>query len=227
MSIQRGIYMKRLRGFTLSELMIAITVLGVLCAITLPMMMNNNPNQNKMMMKKAYYTITDVVSDLINDPLLYPEVGSDGTEYVGFDNKESVTVSGTTYSGATKFAELFAQKLNLDGSVVDSCPVGDIADGTLSRDCRSFKTQDGMEWEITETIKHLTGGKRYYFRNIYVDINGDKAPNCIQEDDSCSTRTSNFDKFYVEVSDNGQITIPDSQTWFADAIQVSSSLTGD
>jgi len=65
--------MKKLRGFTLTELMIALVVLGILVAVVAPAIMKTRPNKNKMMVKKAYYIAEGVVSDLINNPELYPD----------------------------------------------------------------------------------------------------------------------------------------------------------
>ena len=47
--------MKRFnKAFTLSELLIALGVIGILCAILLPVIFNLMPNQNTMMAKRAY-----------------------------------------------------------------------------------------------------------------------------------------------------------------------------
>lgn len=224
------------KGFTLSELMVAMAVLGVLCAVVLPMVMNNNPNQNKMMIKKAYYTVSEIVSDLINDEALYPTIGEDETVYVGFDNQESVNLHGKTYSGESKFAELFATKLNLDSEVEDSCAdfvsVGENETGETSKKCRSFTTQDGMIWDITESKAQIMVGNKKIeskVRRIRVDVNGDAPPNCTQDTitPACSKRTNNFDQVTINVADNGKISIPNVQTWAQEAIEVSSSLTGD
>ena len=46
--------MRRLKGFTLTELMIALAVIGILVAIVTPTIMKTRPNKNKMMIKKTY-----------------------------------------------------------------------------------------------------------------------------------------------------------------------------
>ena len=211
-------------AFTLSELMIALTVLGILCAILLPAIVRTMPNQNKVMMKRAYYTTANIVSDMINDANLYPSVDSSGNTKVGFDNLESVTYNGKTYSSYSKFISLFAAHLNIDGEINETCS-GSGSGATIpgnSKYCRIFTTPDGILWTLkaTNSIEMLTRTN-----TITVDVNGDKKPNCMQGDDSCSTRTSNFDRFSMEISDDGTITIPEEQTWAREALQVSSSLT--
>ncbi len=217
-------------AFTLSELMIALTVLGILCAILLPAIMNAMPNQNKIMMKRAYYTTATVVSDLINNPNLYPSINSSGDSTVGFDNTDSVTYGGNTYSGETKFIELFAAHLNIDGDIEDECsdfsiPSQDDLQVASWSACRTFTTPDGISWDLrTPSGTSITYGKLTY---IYVDVNGDNKPNCLEGDTSkdCGNRTKNFDQFYMIVAQDGAITIPESQTWAREAIHVSSSLT--
>ena len=45
--------MKKYLGFTLAELMIAMLVLGILLAITMPLMAKRQVNKNKIFIKKA------------------------------------------------------------------------------------------------------------------------------------------------------------------------------
>ncbi len=244
----------RKTAFTLSELMIALTVLGLLCAALLPAIVRTMPNQNKVMIKRAYYTTANIVSDMINDPNLYPPIDSNGFSKVGFDNMDEVTYGGETYGGAitndgkgafAKFISLFAAHLNIDGEIEDSCPSSSGGSGSDDsyecedledcppipslpggssgwKYCRLFKTPDGIHWDLrtihqVETFTTKT--------TIGIDVNGNKKPNCMQGDDSCKTRTSNFDRFSMEISDDGTITIPEEQTWAREALQVGSSLT--
>ena len=219
--------MRKFKAFTLTELMIALTVIGVLSALVLPMLSNNSPNRNKMMMKKAYYTITDVVNDMINDTTLYPEIDSSGNEYVGFDNLQSACNAGGC-SGVGKFPSLFPRQLNIDG---------DITYGS-EQSYSYFTTNDGMSWVIhseklakaslpTE-VSDVEAGDTQVLQTITVDVNGDKKPNCWQGTDSaCSDRTDGFDQFKVYVSQSGKVIPASGQTWFIEAIGVGSDLNGD
>ena len=218
--------MRKFNGFTLVELMIALAVIGVLSALVIPMLSDNSPNRNKMMMKKAYYTISDVVSDLINDTSLYPEIGSDGTEYVGFDNLEEHGGK----SGVAKFPALFPKRLNIDGSVSYQ---GD------NKNTSIFTTEDGMTWVINSTqkaksslpteVSDVEEGDTQVLQTISVDVNGSKKkPNCEQGADStCPGKTDGFDQFTVYVSQSDKIIPKSGQNWFVDAIGIGSDLNGD
>lgn len=236
-------YMKK-NGFTLSELMIALTVLGLLCAALLPAILRTTPNQNKIMMKRAYYTTANVVSDMINNPNLYPVMNSSGSTTTGFDNMDAVTYAGETYGGDytshgdgafAKFIGLFAAHLNIDGEINKECsttssdpdtPPPIVPGGSSEwKYCRIFTTPDGILWDL-RTIHKVTTSETT--TTITVDVNGDKKPNCLQgdsdADEACKDRTSNFDRFSMVISDDGTITIPEDQTWAREAIQVGSSI---
>ena len=220
--------MKKFKAFTLVELMIALTVIGILSALVLPMLSNNSPNRNKMMMKKAYYTITDVVNELVNDTALYPEIDSSGNEYVGFDNLQSACEAGGC-SGLGKFPSLFPKQLNIDG---------DITYGGSENSYSYFTTNDGMSWvvhsekmtghNIPTEISDVETGDPQIVQSITVDVNGNKKPNCQQGDGGdCEGRTDGFDKFTVYVSQSGKIIPMSGQDWFIEAIGVGSDLNGD
>lgn len=193
------------KGFTMSELMIAMAVLGILLAMVIPTLVNTRPDEFKMLTKKAYYVTEQVVSSLINDPVLYP----DNTMYCptgsvpgktctyGFDDTSSVTYNAETFSGNTKFAKLFAEQLN----VVDT----DETSGNYI-----ITTSDGMTFDFsTDTNSPVktpwtvgTAPKTNY-RNIIIDVNGDKAPNCLETDTNCSRP----DQFRIVIYSNGRIHI--------------------
>lgn len=54
------------KGFTLAEVMIVFTVIGVLTAILIPTLFAASPDQQKLKAKKAYNTLTRAVENLVN-----------------------------------------------------------------------------------------------------------------------------------------------------------------
>ena len=97
--------LKNKKAFTLAELMVCLLLISVLATILLPAIIQNKPNKSKVIFRKAYYIIERVVSELINDDDLYPT--NEEENVMGFANTAEVTYAGKTYSGASKFCNLF------------------------------------------------------------------------------------------------------------------------
>ena len=58
-------------GFTLSELLITVGIVGVVAALTAPAVSNIMPDKNKMMFMKNYKELTTITEKLLQDPELY------------------------------------------------------------------------------------------------------------------------------------------------------------
>lgn len=221
--------MKRFKGFTLSELLIAIGVLGILCALILPMIAGTTPNQNKLMMKKAYNIFTNVTKELINDSVHYPvyygicpDNNTDG--YLGFD-------CGTSNS---KLPYLFSAQLTLaKGRIPDENTLKTNSDysksGTANclgtgSSCFVFETNDGIVWVFPKDT--FTKGSYTDSILIGVDVNGDRDPNCYQGSNTteCKDKDDNFDQFRIELFADGTVKINSQDEWAKDAVQANSSL---
>ena len=153
------IFMKKLKGFTLTELMVAMGVIGILVAVVTPAIMKTRPNKNKMMIKKSFYTAEQIVSTLINDERLYPDMkeicdrgvveGEDPTKVYcafGFDYDNSVKYEGETYAGNTKFTDLFVSRLNVK---------------TEDDTNHIYYTTDGIKWDLSQTIGNADDFDQY------------------------------------------------------------------
>ena len=98
------------KSFTLSEIMISIAVLGVIVAACVPIILSMTPNKNAIMIRKAYYTTEQIVSDLINDENYFPDGDLSDT------TPTPLVGTGITPFEGYKFRCLFASKLNIDDS---------------------------------------------------------------------------------------------------------------
>lgn len=203
--------MRRFKGFTLTELMVALAVVGILVAVVTPAIMKTRPNKNKMMIKKSFYTTEQIVSSLINDERLYPDMRDACGEGVvvgttdiycayGFDYTEPVEYEGETYSGDTKFAELFKSRLNVKSEAEGN-------DGLI------FYTTDGVKWDLTglkgawpkgevpgkfdgTTVPDNTGV-------ILIDVDGDDGINQREKDSDADS----FDEYEIQLLSNGKLRI--------------------
>lgn len=214
--------LKNKKAFTLAELMVCLLLISVLATILLPAIIQNKPNKSKVMFRKAYYIIERVVSELINDDDLYPT--NEEENVMGFANTAEVTYAGKTYSGASKFCNLFFEKVNTtsgearcnsSGETPSAVPTDEETEG-------SFMTNDGVIWYMPATkvfasedyapvedstdpstgepIPGTPGGA--VEQEIKLDINGISAPNC-----EYSSACENPDRFTVYVRYDGKVRV--------------------
>lgn len=223
--------MKKLKGFTLTELMVAMGVIGILVAVVTPAIMKTRPNKNKMMIKKSFYTAEQIVSTLINDERLYPDMkeicdrgvveGEDPTKVYcafGFDYDNSVRYEGETYAGNTKFADLFASRLNVK---------------TEDETNHIYYTTDGIKWDLSQTVGAWTKGQDTPGKfgdqtnaagvgKITVDVNGDEAPNCRESNENCSA--DDFDQYVIEILATGKMRINQDDAKAVDYATINTSI---
>ena len=238
--------MKKFRGFTLTELMIALSVIGIITAVVTPAVMRIRPNKNKMMIKKAYYTTENIISNLLNDANYY-EDASDNTEatYLGFDVLNETRVQGNTIAENSnrKFAELFASKLN-----VKNCPFNEGYDGSF----KICTTTDGMTWYLPVTtfgggweedtsgleVRDGEGGSvvdpkmKYGDTTIFIDVNGAaNEPNCRQNNktyngfNTSGCDAENFDTFGIKIYEDGKMQIDDADVKATSYVELDTKIT--
>lgn len=220
--------MKRYNNaFTLTELLVALGVVAILCAILMPVIFNLIPNQNTIMAKRAYYTVQTIVSELINDEACYPDKTSSVTDRkIGFDDgagtANCLKWDETYINGGdqnTKFRTLFLDKLGMDH----------VANNTV------FSTSDGINWVFANT-SFSTAATNGGSTSLYIDVNGDEKPNCSNgkgysqlgtTGTDCTKRNSGFDQFHITIYGNGKVEIDNNDKWAIEAVKVSKSLTED
>ena len=117
------------KGFTLAEVLVTLGAVGVIAAITAPMLSSLMPDEHKTKVLKYYKTVQDINQALLNDPFYYydyTEINNE-TRYIklglsSFGNKsrfsglaENVTdyEYNTKYKGSQKYCYLLADKLEL------------------------------------------------------------------------------------------------------------------
>ena len=163
---------KSKNGFTLSEVLIAIGLVGVISAIVFSTLVHNKPNKNKAMFRKAYYIVERAAADMMMDDDNFPTVDVDGSKGIAYfdpsvDPDDQDTYDITKYppyvrnfkNTGKNFCEAFASKLNKASVQEKKCekqkftfkknPNGYASSLTLSP---SFTTSDGIAWFMTANI---------------------------------------------------------------------------
>lgn len=209
------------KGFTLTELMVALAVIGILVAVVTPAIMKTRPNKNKMMVKKTFYATEQIVNSLINDEILYPDMreacrtnqdnGNDIYCAWGFDYVYEANQEGEIYEGENKFGALFKSRLNVSKNVASS------KDGKAPNDTDYypiFYTSDGVKWDLTGTKDAWEDSKKPgTFDNqtsaagigkIFIDVNGDEGPDLACTMDA---GTEDCDQYEIQILANGKLRI--------------------
>ncbi len=177
--------MKRL-GFTLSEVIIALGIVGVIAAITAPLISGIIPDKSKVAVLKAYKMLNDVNEDLLSDMSLYITDGN----CKGFNCTQrplNPAYNDAKYEGANKYRNLLADKFNVstisgnkittkDGTVwtVNSTSSVDIDINPNGKNCTynktSCKNPDQFKFSIDSTTGKVSGNDaltKAYLANPY------------------------------------------------------------
>lgn len=118
------------RAFTLAEIMIVFTVIGILTAILIPALFNSSPDQQKLKARKAYNTLSRAVENLTNSG---PYDTNDGL-------LDSTSFATDEDDRNSFFCNNLAEILNVKSS---DCSEDDANDGitnTSDTDCVAFTT---------------------------------------------------------------------------------------
>lgn len=183
------------KGFSLAEVLVAIAIVGVLAIIVIPLLTKDNPSRNKVIYRKAYNSLAQIVLNMINDDVAYPATQFDNSSPPvpqGFHYTTAITNgNGTT----NKFCFYLSNQLNTVGNI--TCPTtSDPAAAANIATVPIFTMPDGSQWYIRLggndanpsvstgddaqfPMPSATPPATYYATNIIIDIDGPyKGTNC-------------------------------------------------
>ena len=207
--------MKKL-GFTLTEILITMSIVGIVAAISLPALNRAIPDSNKAKVLKAYNTITNINQKLLNDPRLYPgeadcDVHVNGFRCVGVpiewrnlvteryhNNALDGAITNNAFRNMRKYINLFAMNLEISNIPISRNLFAN------STNAANFFTEDGLQWFFL-TEPHLGATISY---TITIDTK--------TTDDDCTydtcTSPEKADRFRFLVDQFGQVTGDDPLT---------------
>lgn len=227
---------KSKKAFTIAEMLICFTVIGVLAAMLIPSIVHNRPNKNKAMFRKAYYIIERVTSELIMDDDDFPSEidGSKGLAY--FDTSEDAT--RTQAKTGEYLCGTFARKINTNSDI--NCSADTAKSSIIGKDGvafangdQSFSTNDGVYWFMSPSIMcdpedtaHNDktspcnmpnaenppcpeAGKKAPYICLYMDVNGPESPNTLVS--TTNADINRADRGWIYVYWNGKVQAPTGQ----------------
>lgn len=169
-------------GFTLAEVLISMSIIGVVASITAPTLINIMPNKDKVQTIKYQKLISEINADLLNNRTLYSEGKWDGSTITvpEYTNTVFITKDNINKLKRNKYAYLLKEKLE----VVNE-------DNPISTEAK-FKTADGYTWDVRTEV---SGSKP---KTIIIDINGNEGPNTVG-----SSSKKYPDQFIFSIDENG------------------------
>ncbi len=201
------------QGFTLAEALVTLGVIGVVAALILPAVNSMRPDQNKVLYLKAHDALGYALSGIASNSKLFPayiqEQKIPCSSYPLINTEAPVEERFADYTGKTKLCNLLALSMNVDSNNIDCSQNSyNFSAATFDNDFNnniSFVTQNGMQWRVVPQVLNVTDTNASYQTDIYVDVNGNKAPNCIYNSESCTDP----DRFMFLVDAKGNMYIGD------------------
>lgn len=189
---------KRILGFTLAEVLITLSIIGIVAALTIPTLINSyQKSQYVVGLKKAFSTVSQAFQQMSVD------AGCPGNLECVFD--KGADMGGNFVDSYTNDVNAMGDKVASSFKTVKKCPymgssgcwaptVATNFDGTdvqPNQDATNagyrFVTEDGMMFLIPSGPNRGCWGSAGDFRKVcypafYVDVNGLKAPNIYGRD---------------------------------------------
>ena len=171
----------RKKAFTLAEIMIVLTVIGILTAILLPVAHQITPDENVIKFKKAHNTLYTVIRELVTSDQYYLD-GDLGIRANG------VLIDGKHTGDKTYFCNSIADLLNTKSvncseangndywtfyQITESMPLN-YMDGI----CKDSATLIGEEIILSDAVVYYQTAPNTTFGMKWVDVNSDLKTKC-------------------------------------------------
>lgn len=200
------------KAFTLAEILIAFGAIGIIAAVTAPMLGSLMPDENKMKVLKNYKILNETTEALLNDPMYYYDYIVDagqidikrqglaanddlhGNRFVGLRNDMNISEYRTKYHGSQKYCYLLYEKMETTGDIAKE-----------GSDAYVFELVDGSKYYCKpKPIISFYESNNLLIKQEYeitIDTNGDDGPNVIATKD-----LKKPDRFKFNVDNFGKIT---------------------
>ena len=185
---------KNFRAFTLAEIMIVFTVIGILTAILLPTLFQSAPDQEELKAKKAFNTISRAVDNLTNSST-YELTGGilESTQYISNTDAAGNAVADASLMRDSFFCSNLANMLNVKSA---NCTLD-----FVNRAVATSMDNDYMCAEDYETTTHNNSSPVCIYKNNAgnAEIDADD----IDFDGFQSALDNVCEQYYFAASDQG------------------------
>ncbi len=182
-------------GYTLAEVLVTLGVIGLIAAITGPLITKFTPDAEKIAYLKTYDMLSKTINEIARNQTFYPPIYKNENGLVNFANAPLLNLSEVKFGDITiddnnKIAKLFGyytglKKLEEIKSISD-----EYQSEKYNKETPDFVTKDGaaiyMTTKISDFVDENGANIQDYQTEVYVDINGtDKGKNCLYDSTTC------------------------------------------
>ena len=182
-------------GYTLAEVLVTLGVIGLVAAITGPLITKFTPDAEKIAYLKTYDMLSKTINEIARNQTFYPPIFEDENgNLVNFANAPllnlsevkigNITIGDITNGNYNKIAKLFGYYTGL--KKLEELSVIEDEYHSEYNNNPYFVTKDGAAIYMTTKTNISNDGKADYQTDVYVDINGtDKGKNCLYDSTTC------------------------------------------
>lgn len=166
--------MSKKKGFTLSEILVALGIVGIISAITIPSIHKVLPDKDKGIVLKTYKTINEINNDILGDPGLYMFNAETCPRAIlqCVEKPVKFNTNNNKYKNLNKYTALLIDNLTLADTNV-----------SITSGSANFNTADGVSW----SVKPLSpSGNKPEAYEIIIDTHNSNRQNC-QYSNSCKS----------------------------------------
>lgn len=193
-------------GFTLAEVLITLTIIGVVAAMTIPTLLSNSSDQQyKTGLKKAISTINQAIT------MQYALEGTDLSDYT------ASSVAGSLFGDGGIIKEVFQERMQVVSTTIERKTTEGAYSGTNKKANAAIYLSDGMviEFPTAEVRSKQCSDKNNVYNaetnpngcmyTILVDVNGNKGKCNVgeQTDTKTQTKITPKDCFPLDVHPDG------------------------
>ena len=213
------------KAFTLAEILVTLGIIGIVVAITLPLVNKAKPDNTKIMFLKTYQEMVKAIQESAYNTAIYQptyEYEKNGDVYMiqvkhpllSVYGPEITLPNGDVLTNAVqknKICNVTAAAFGVSGS---GCNDTDNTAKSLKEFDKSFTIKNGIDVWVTTKFPEYSqfyevfsadAARKDYFTVIYFDVNGSAAPNCYYHATGCKSP----DRFKLIVSRDAEVYIAD------------------
>ena len=194
--------LKLKKGFTLTEVIITLVILGALALILVPNMLKMIPDDHNIKYKKAFYTIQEIVQDMVNDPSVCTGIDADGNP----TDKVLQTCGGLDLGIeiCRRLSTIQRVTLARGAAAVDfNCATQ--AHRAITPTTNNMNWNLGTERSLDVNFTDPTAPTNYRYM-ILVDVDGCDYQNCVG-----TARNATNGVYRIMVDNTGRVTAPNDR----------------